>query len=93
MISGCSSIGVRHLDQLDQLLDGAGWSHVLAIGVVLNTIEANMRTEELLKQSQSLAGELQSRQEELQKTNHELEDKARLAAANCPEFAIVVTEP
>jgi HAMP domain-containing protein/signal transduction histidine kinase len=51
-----------------------------SIGIVLNTIEANMRTEELLKQSQSLAGELQSRQQELQKTNQELEDKARLLA-------------
>jgi len=49
-----------------------------SIGIVLNTIEANMRTEALLKQSQSLAGELQSRQEELQKTNEELEEKARL---------------
>src|SRR5262249_14877389 len=45
-----------------------------------NTIEANMRTEELLKQSQSLARELQSRQEELQKTNEELQEKARLLA-------------
>jgi len=44
---------------------------------VLNTIEANTRTEDLLKQSQSLASELQSRQEELQQTNQELEEKAR----------------
>jgi HAMP domain-containing protein/signal transduction histidine kinase/DNA-binding response OmpR family regulator len=49
-----------------------------SIGIVLNTIEANMRTEELLKQSQSLARELQSRQEELQRTNEALEEKARL---------------
>jgi HAMP domain-containing protein/signal transduction histidine kinase len=40
-----------HLDFLDQLTDG--------IGVVLNTIEANMRTEELLKQSQILFAEAQ----------------------------------
>src|SRR3978361_2538143 len=39
-----------------------------------------MRTEDLLKQSQSLAHELQSRQEELQQTNEELQDKARLLA-------------
>src|SRR5205085_27345 len=39
--------------------------------------EANTRTEDLLKQSQSLAGELQNRQEELQQTNQELEEKAR----------------
>jgi signal transduction histidine kinase/DNA-binding response OmpR family regulator len=51
-----------------------------SIGIVLNTIETNMRTEELLKQSQSLAGELQQRQEELQHTNNELEEKARLLA-------------
>src|SRR5262249_56397538 len=51
-----------------------------SIGIVLNTIEANMRTEELLKQSQSLARELQSRQEELQQTNQELQEKARLLA-------------
>ena len=37
-----------------------------------------MRTEDLLKQSQSLARELQSQQEELQQTNAELEEKAKL---------------
>ena len=47
-----------------------------SIGIVLNTIEANSRTEDLLKQSQLLANELQSRQLELQKTNLELEEKA-----------------
>src|SRR5262245_28934184 len=51
-----------------------------SIGIVLNTIEANMRTEDLLKQSQSLAQQLQTRQEELQKTNEELQEKARLLA-------------
>jgi len=51
-----------------------------SIGIVLNTIEANMRTEDLLKQSQSLAKELQSRQEELQQTNRELKEKAQLLA-------------
>jgi len=57
---------------LDQLTE--------SIGIVINTIEANMRTEDLLRQSQSLAAELQSRQEELQNTNQELQDKARLLA-------------
>ena len=61
-----------HLIFLDQLTE--------SIGIVLNTIEANMRTEDLLKQSQSLARELQAQQEELQKTNLELEDKAKLLA-------------
>src|SRR5262249_24110218 len=51
-----------------------------SIGIVLNTIEANMRTEDLLKQSQSLAQELGSRQEELQNTNKELQEKARQLA-------------
>jgi signal transduction histidine kinase/CheY-like chemotaxis protein len=39
-----------------------------------------MRTEDLLKQSQSLTQELQARGEELQKTNEELQEKARLLA-------------
>src|SRR5688500_19131298 len=39
-----------------------------------------MRTEDLLKQSQSLARELQSQQEELQQTNAELEEKAKQLA-------------
>jgi HAMP domain-containing protein/signal transduction histidine kinase/CheY-like chemotaxis protein len=47
------------------------------IGVVLNTIRANMRTEELLEQSQSLTQELQKQSEELRNTNDELEEKAR----------------
>jgi HAMP domain-containing protein/signal transduction histidine kinase/DNA-binding response OmpR family regulator len=51
-----------------------------SIGIVLNTIEANMRTEGLLKQSQSLAQQLQTRQQELQNTNEELQEKARLLA-------------
>ena len=57
---------------LDQLTE--------SIGIVINTIEANTRTEDLLEQSQSLAKELQSRQEELQQTNQELEEKAGLLA-------------
>src|SRR5881227_1555621 len=54
-----------------------------SICVVLNTIIANMRTEELLEQSQQLTQELQSQseelqaqQEELQQTNKELEEQA-----------------
>ena len=48
------------------------------IGVVLNTIRANMRTEELLMQSQSLTHELQKQSEELREANDELQEKARL---------------
>jgi HAMP domain-containing protein/CheY-like chemotaxis protein/signal transduction histidine kinase len=58
-----------HLTFLDQLTE--------SIGIVLNTIEANTRTEDLLLQSQSLAGELQSQQDELKKTNEQLEQQAQ----------------
>ncbi len=61
-----------HQAFLEQLME--------SIGIVINTIEANTRTEDLLTQSQSLAHELQSRQEELQQTNEELQEKARLLA-------------
>ncbi|MGZ4088175.1 MAG: sensor histidine kinase, partial [Bacteroidia bacterium] len=59
-----------HLDFLNQLTE--------SIGIVVNTIETNTRTEELLAQSQSLAGELKTQQEELRRTNDELQDKALL---------------
>src|SRR6186713_723094 len=52
-----------HLDVLNQLTE--------SIGIVLNTIEANTRTESLLVQSQSLT-------DELRRTNEELQDKAHL---------------
>jgi HAMP domain-containing protein/signal transduction histidine kinase/CheY-like chemotaxis protein len=58
-----------HQAFLDQLTE--------SIGIVLNTIQANTRTENLLKQSQLLAVELQNRQDELQNTNLELQEKAR----------------
>jgi HAMP domain-containing protein/signal transduction histidine kinase/DNA-binding response OmpR family regulator len=50
---------------LDQLME--------SIAIVINTIEANTRTEDLLTQSQSLAAELQQ-------TNQELQEKAQLLA-------------
>ncbi|MGI8777257.1 MAG: HAMP domain-containing protein, partial [Acidimicrobiales bacterium] len=46
---------------------------VETVGIVLNTIVATMRTEELLAQSQSLAQELQSQSEELQRQQRELQ--------------------
>jgi HAMP domain-containing protein/signal transduction histidine kinase/CheY-like chemotaxis protein len=61
-----------HLAFLEQLTE--------SIGIVLNTIQATMRTETLLAQSQGMAQELQSQQEELRQTNEELEEKARLLA-------------
>jgi CheY-like chemotaxis protein/signal transduction histidine kinase/HAMP domain-containing protein len=66
---------------LDQLAE--------SVGVVLNMITANMRTEELLEQSQKLTQELQSQsqelqtqQEELRRTNVELEAQARTLKAS-----------
>src|SRR5688572_14143848 len=63
------------LSFLDQVVE--------TIGVVLSTIIANMRTEELLDESQRLAGELgersqelQTQQEELRRSNAELESQA-----------------
>ena len=53
---------------LDQLTE--------SIGIVVNTIAAGMRTESLLKQSQSLTQELQLQQEELRTTNERLERQA-----------------
>ncbi|MEU4130519.1 HAMP domain-containing protein, partial [Streptomyces wuyuanensis] len=68
-----------HRDFLGQLME--------MIGVNVNTIVANARTDELLGESQRLATELQSRseelqvqQEELQRSNAELEEKAALLA-------------
>src|SRR5205807_7840438 len=59
------------------------------IGVVLSTIIANMRTEELLEQSQSLtqelrsqSEELQTRQQELGRSNVELEEQAKSLKAS-----------
>jgi signal transduction histidine kinase/CheY-like chemotaxis protein/HAMP domain-containing protein len=57
-----------HQSFLNQLME--------SIGIVLNTIAANMRTEGLLKQSQLLTAELQAQQNELKKTNDRLEMQA-----------------
>ncbi|MEX1186371.1 MAG: HAMP domain-containing protein [Gemmatimonadaceae bacterium] len=68
-----SQIHQLFLDQLSE-----------SVGVVINMISANMRTAELLEQSQGLTHELQSQseelkrqQEELKKTNTELEQQAK----------------
>jgi HAMP domain-containing protein/CheY-like chemotaxis protein/signal transduction histidine kinase len=59
------------------------------IGIVINTIQATMRTEELLRQSQALtqelqerSEELQSQQEELKRANVELEQQAQTLKAS-----------
>ncbi|MBE9127034.1 MULTISPECIES: response regulator [unclassified Coleofasciculus] len=58
-----------HLTFFDQLTE--------SIAIVLNTIAANTRTEELLKQSQSLTLELQTQQKELTETNQRLEQQTQ----------------
>ena len=67
-LSSFNAFSETHLTFLDQLTE--------SIGIVLNTIAANTRTEDLLLQSQSLATELQSQQDELKKTNEQLEKQA-----------------
>jgi signal transduction histidine kinase/HAMP domain-containing protein/DNA-binding response OmpR family regulator len=57
---------------LDQLM--------INVGAVFNTIEATMKTERLLEQSQRLTAQLQFRQSQLQRTNEELESKAKMLA-------------
>jgi signal transduction histidine kinase/CheY-like chemotaxis protein len=64
-LASLESFSTSHQAFLDQLME--------SIGIVINTIEANTRTENLLTQSQSLA-------EELQQTNQALEEKARQLA-------------
>jgi CheY-like chemotaxis protein/signal transduction histidine kinase/HAMP domain-containing protein len=66
-----------HLAFLEQLTS--------SIGIVLNSIEATMQTEGLLKQSQQLAAELQTQQSELQQTNEQLAQKAQQLAAQNEE--------
>ena len=70
-----ASLGVftaSHLAFLEQL--------TASIGIVLNSIEATMQTEGLLKQSQQLATELQTQQKELQQKNEQLAQKAQQLA-------------
>jgi HAMP domain-containing protein/CheY-like chemotaxis protein/signal transduction histidine kinase len=71
-LASLSSFTTSQMGFLEQLTD--------SIGIVLNSIEATMQTEGLLKQSQQLAGELQTQQRELQQTNDQLEQKAQQLA-------------
>jgi len=68
-LGGFTDLQLAFLDQL-----------TTSIGIVLNSIEATMQTEGLLKQSQQLATELQTQQRELQQTNEKLEQKAQQLA-------------
>jgi HAMP domain-containing protein/signal transduction histidine kinase/DNA-binding response OmpR family regulator len=71
-LASLSAFTASHLAFLEQL--------TASIGIVLNSIEATMQTEGLLKQSQQLAAELQAQQKELQQTNEQLAQKAQQLA-------------
>ncbi|HEY1272136.1 MAG TPA: HAMP domain-containing protein, partial [Terriglobales bacterium] len=71
-LASLSIFTASHLAFLEQL--------TASIGIVLNSIEATMQTEGLLKQSQQLATELQTQQKELQQTNEQLAQKAQQLA-------------
>ena len=71
-LASLSVFTASHLAFLEQLTS--------SIGIVLNSIEATMQTEGLLKQSQQLAAELQTQQTELQQTNEQLAQKAQQLA-------------
>jgi CheY-like chemotaxis protein/signal transduction histidine kinase/HAMP domain-containing protein len=71
-LASLGAFTASHLSFLEQL--------TASIGIVLNSIEATMQTEGLLKQSQQLAAELQAQQTELQQTNEQLAQKAQQLA-------------
>jgi CheY-like chemotaxis protein/signal transduction histidine kinase/HAMP domain-containing protein len=71
-LASLSEFTDSHLAFLEQL--------TASIGIVLNSIEATMKTEGLLKQSQQLTAELQSQQKELQEKNEQLAQKAQQLA-------------
>jgi CheY-like chemotaxis protein/signal transduction histidine kinase len=71
-LASLGNFTASHLAFLEQL--------TASIGIVLNSIEATMQTEGLLKQSQQLATELQVQQKELQQTNEQLAQKAQQLA-------------
>jgi signal transduction histidine kinase len=71
-LASLTSYTASHLAFLEQM--------TTSIGIVLNSIEATMKTEALLEQSQKLAAELPAQQKELQQTNEQLAQKAQQLA-------------
>ena len=71
-LASFTAFSLTHQALLDQLPE--------SIGVVLNTIETNTMTENLLEQSQTHAQELRSQQEELRESNDDLEGQTQLLA-------------
>jgi signal transduction histidine kinase/ActR/RegA family two-component response regulator len=76
-LASFSPFSPTHHAFLDQLTE--------SIGLVLNTIEADTRTDNLLKQSLSLAEELRAQQEELRASNEDLGLQAALLATRNAE--------
>src|SRR5581483_4121425 len=75
-LASFKKFGETQLAFLDQLAE--------SIGIVFNTIEANMRTVELLERSQALTRELQGqqdglikKQDELRRSNEQLAERAK----------------
>ena len=66
-LASFSRFSETYITFLEQLME--------SMGVVINMIMGSMRTEELLKQSQSLSEELTIQQEELKRSNEELEEQ------------------
>ncbi len=71
-LASFSPFSVTHQAFLEQITE--------SVGLVLNTIEADTLTENLLKQSQSQSDELRSQQQELSESNKDLERQAALLA-------------
>jgi HAMP domain-containing protein/putative methionine-R-sulfoxide reductase with GAF domain len=71
-LASFSPFSEAHQTFLDQLPE--------SIGLVLNTIEADTLTEDLLKRSQSQAEELRAQQAELRESNEDLERQTKLLA-------------
>jgi HAMP domain-containing protein/CheY-like chemotaxis protein/signal transduction histidine kinase len=68
-LASLNDFAPAHVSFIEQLTAG--------IGILLNSIEATMQTENLLEQSQQLAAELGTQKKELQQTNDQLAQKAQ----------------
>jgi len=75
-LASFTQFGEAQLTFLEQL--------TASIGIVFNTIEATMRTEGLLKQSQSLTAELQSQQRNSRRPTTRWAAGGELAAVRNP---------
>src|SRR5690606_36470381 len=74
------TFSMLHINFLERL--------VANIGITLNNIVANGRTEALLTESRRLTNDLQEQSNELQRANEELEEKARQLSEQNREIEI-----